>query len=438
MPSLRRVLGLGFGLAVIVGNTIGAGILRTPGEVAAQLPHPLLLLAVWLAGGLYALLGSLSIAELATMIPRSGGQYVFARRALGDYAGFIVGWSDWVSTCGSTAAVSLVVGEYAAGFGPGLAGRTVHIAAGCAVGLAVLQWRGVRWGSGIQNFTSLLKTAGFLLLIGACFALGPAAAGSSGSPSLAVPAGGSVLLAVVVALQAVIYTYDGWTGVIYFSEEVRNPARDVPRALFSGVWLVSAIYLLMNAALLRVLPLERLAGHPMPVGLAAEAVFGPRGDTVVRVLVIVSMLAAINAFHLMATRVLFAMSRDGLVSRHLVSVNPGGTPTRALASSAGVAVAFILSGTFEKVIAVVSFFFVFNYALSFLATLVLRRREPDTPRPYRVPWWPWPTLLSLVGSLAFLGGAVAADPVNSVWALVVLGLSWPAFRAVEPRTRLRD
>ena len=110
-----------------------------------------------------------------------------------------------------------------------------------------------------------------------------------------------------------IYTYDGWTGVIYFSEEVRDPARDVPRALFSGVWLVMAIYLLMNVALLRVLPLGRLAGHPMPVGLAAEVIFGPRGDTVVRARVIISMLAAINAFHLMATRVLFAMSRDRLV-----------------------------------------------------------------------------------------------------------------------------
>lgn len=435
MSTLLRVLGLGFGLAVIVGNTIGAGILRTPGEVAAHLPHPALLLGVWILGGLYALLGALSIAELATTVPRSGGQYVFARRALGDYAGFIVGWSDWVSTCGSTAAVAIVVGEYAVGLTSPLAGRPVAMAVAAALVLALLQWRGIRWGSGIQNLTSLLKAVGFLGLIGACLLVTPSAGGAGRAAAIAPGASG--LLAVILALQAVIYTYDGWTGVIYFSEEVRDPARDVPRALFSGVWLVMGIYLLVNLALLRVVPLERLAGHPMPVGLAADAAFGPRGDTVVRVLVIVSMLAAINAFHLMATRVLFAMSRDGLVSRRLADVNDGGTPGPALLVSAAVAVAFILTGTFTRVIAVVSFFFVFNYALSFLSLLVLRRLEPDLPRPYRVPWWPWPTLLSLLGSLAFLGGAVAVDPANSLWALVVLGLSWPLFRAMTGESRPR-
>src|SRR5919199_2985353 len=141
--GLLRVLGVVFGMAVTVGITIGMGILRTPGEVARQLPNPWLFIGAWLLGGVYALLGAVSVAELGTMIPRSGGFYVFARRALGEYPGFVVGWSDWLSTCGTVAAVALVVGEYAGLLAPSLAGRTLAVAAGVTVAFALLQWRGV-------------------------------------------------------------------------------------------------------------------------------------------------------------------------------------------------------------------------------------------------------------------------------------------------------
>src|ERR1043165_8862590 len=169
---LLRVLGVGFGLAVIIGNTIGAGIFKAPGTIAEQLPAPTPFLLVWLAGGLYALLGAISLAELGTMIPRSGGQYVFSRYALGEYAGFVVGWSDWISSCGSTAAVSLLIGTFAGALVPSLAGRAVTVAAAVAMIFAVLQWRGIVWGSNIQNTTSLLKALAFIALILAAFVLG--------------------------------------------------------------------------------------------------------------------------------------------------------------------------------------------------------------------------------------------------------------------------
>src|SRR5215207_3329715 len=153
---LLRVLGVGFGIAVIIGNTIGAGIFRAPGSIAQQLPHPWLFLGVWVIGGLYALLGAISLAELGAMIPRSGGQYVFARYALGEYAGFIVGWSDWISTCGSAAAVALLIGKFAGTLLKTLEGSSVLIAAIVAIVFAALQWRGVVWGSAAQNITSLL------------------------------------------------------------------------------------------------------------------------------------------------------------------------------------------------------------------------------------------------------------------------------------------
>ena len=149
--NLLRVLGVAFGLAVIIGNTIGAGIFRVPGSIAEQLPSLIPFLLVWIGAGLYALLGAISLAELGTMLPRSGGQYVFSRYALGEYAGFIVGWSDWISTCGTTAAVALVIGTFSGALVPALDGKAPAIAAAVTIFFALLQWRGVTWGSNVQN-----------------------------------------------------------------------------------------------------------------------------------------------------------------------------------------------------------------------------------------------------------------------------------------------
>ena len=430
------MLGVGFGLAVIIGNTIGAGIFRAPGTIAQQLPNPWLFMGVWLIGGLYALLGAVALAELGTMIPKSGGQYVFARYALGEYAGFIVGWSDWISTCGSTAAVSLVIGEFAGALFPALGGKAVTIAATVAIVFAILQWRGIVLGSQVQNVTSLLKALGFMALITAAFILGGKGPAAAPANTVTIAAGSALLVALMLALQSVIYTYDGWSGVIYFSEEVKDPGRDVPRSLFGGVLLVIGIYLLVNLALLYVLPIGKIAGQDFAAGVAAEVIFGKYGETIFRSLTIISMLSGINAYHLMATRVLFAMSRDNLFVKRAATVNKGGTPTVALFISAAVAVLFIVFGkTFEKVITVLAFFFVANYALSFISVFVLRRREPEKERPYRAWGYPWTTALALIGSVAFLLGAVLSDlrsgSRDSIYAVFLLAASYPVFRVIR-------
>ncbi|HXI90246.1 MAG TPA: APC family permease [Blastocatellia bacterium] len=424
---LLQILGVGFGLAVIIGNTIGAGILSTPGTIAQQLPNAWLFIGVWIGGGLYALLGAISIAELGTMIPRSGGQYVFAHDALGDYAGFIVGWSDWISTCGSSSFISLIIARYAGVLFPAVIGRPTVIALAIVLLFGIIQWRGIRWGSGVQNATSLLKALAFAALVVACFLLGGDRA-ASGSDLPQMPHGVKLFVAVILALQGVIYTYDGWTGVIYFSEEVRNPARDIPRAMLGGVLSVIAIYLLVNLAILYVLPISEIAGSDLALGKAAQFIFGPSGDRIFRSLMILSMLSAVNACQLMATRVLFAMSRDGLFSTKGARANEGGTPTVALFFSTLVAALFIVTGTVDQVLAVVAFFFVVNYAISFGVVFFLRRREPDRERPYRAWGYPWTTGFSLLGSIAFLAGAVASDTRNSIYALLLLAASYPAFR----------
>ena len=421
---LLQVLGVGFGLAVTVGNTIGAGILRAPGEVARHLPDPGLFLLAWVLGGLYALLGAIQIAELGAMLPRSGGQYVFARHALGEYAGFIVGWSDWLSVCGTVAAVSIVIGDFSAALMPALSGHETTLALTVTVVFALTQWRGIRWGSLIQNATSLAKAVAFLALVAAAFVLGGGASSAGNAGAGRELALGSALL---LSLQAVIYTYDGWTGPVYFSEEIDDPGRNVPRALFGGVLSVIAIYLLVNVSFLYVLPVERIAGEEFAAGAVAEAIFGMKGDTVLRALTVLSLLSAVNANHLMASRTLYGMSRDRLFSARAAVVNEGGTPSIALWLGTVVALLFIVLGrTFEQVITVLAFFFVANYTISFTSVFVLRRREPTRRRPYRAWGYPFTTAAALTGSLAFLLGAVAADTRNSLYALLLLGISYPA------------
>jgi APA family basic amino acid/polyamine antiporter len=427
--KLVTALGLVFGVAVTIGNIIGVGILRTPGDIAAQLPTFGLFIAVWIVGGLYALLGANALAELGTLVPRSGGQYVFVRHALGDYAGLVVGWSDWISTCGTTAAVSIVIGEYALALVPGL--RAVEVVALLMVTIFTLvQWIGIRAGGGMQDVTSLLKAIGFVLFIAICFWLG---ARNPAATSMITEREGSLFVAFILALQAVIYTYDGWTAVIYFSEEVKDPGRNIPRSMFGGVFLVIAIYLLLNVAFLRVVPLPTLAGSNLAAAKVAQHLFGPHGDTILRALTIVALLSAVNSNVMMAPRVIFAMARDRLFWRGATEVNRGGTPDVALLLSSLVAAAFIVLGGFSRVIAVLAFFFVANYTLSFASLFAMRRREPDAPRPFRAIGHPFTTGLALLASIGFLVGAVISDLQNSVWALVVLAASVPVYLLVRRR-----
>ena len=430
---LLQVLGMWFGIAAAVGNTIAAGIVRTPGDIARLLPNIWVFFGVWIVGGCYALVGASSLAELGAAIPRSGGQYNFSRRAIGDYAGFIVGWSDWLSTCGTNAAVAIVIAEYSAAFIPGIAPYEKFFAASILAVFVVLQWRGVKWGSGTQLVTAAMKTAAFLILVVACFALGGhlrEASPVAAAPAPVLPGGWPLAVALMLGLQAVIYTVDGWDGIIYFGAEVKNPGRDVPRAIFGSVFSVMGIYLLLNAAVLYVLPMREVSGNIFALGAAADRIFGSYGDPIIRAIMIVSLLSCINACQMFSTRILYAMSADGLFFRPASRVNKGGTPTLALFLSGAVGILFIL-GSFERVIAMLSFFFVANYTLSYTSLFVLRQKEPDMPRPYRAWGYPWTTGIALAGSILFLIGSIATDRDNAPLAAGMLILSYPIFRAMK-------
>ena len=431
--GLLAVLGVLFGLSVTIGNTIGSGILRTPGLVAQLLPSPWLFIGVWIIGALYAALGANALAELATMMPESGGYTVYLRRSMGSYAGFVIGWSDWLSTCSSAALSAMVIGEYATILFAISKELTAVIASTVIVVFALIQWRGIKTGSMTQNLTAIAKTAAFVILVIACFVMGHGFGGTS--PAARVPSGFPFLVAFVLAMQAVIFTYDGYNGIVYFSGELRNPDRDIPRSMFGGVVSVGVIYLLVNIGFLYVLPIDKMAGQPLVAATAANEIFGPKGDAVIRILTIVSLLSAVNAYQLMTSRVLHRLSVFGFLPGASY-VNKGGTPAVALFLSAVVVIALVITGTLELVLAVTAFFFVAQYALIFASVFILRKREPNAPRPYKAKGHPWTTGLVLLASIGFLIGAAVTDTRNSLYSLVLLALSWPLYRMLRPKVRV--
>ncbi|MBW8768968.1 MAG: APC family permease [Gemmatimonadetes bacterium] len=431
---LERSLGVGFGIAVGVGSMIGAGILRAPAEVARQLPMPSLFLGAWLLGAVYALLGANAIAELACLVPRSGGQYVFVRKALGGYPGFLVGWNDWLSTSGSVAAIAIVEAEAIGALLPPLASLTVAMAEIAVAITTIVLLRGLRASDRAQRTTSVLKALVLLALVAACIGWRVLGGKVAASPqAIPAPRGFSLLAALAIALQGVIFAYDGWTGVVYFSGEVRDPGREIPRALVGGLLSTMSLYVLLNLAFLVVLPLSALAAAPLAAASAASVVFGSKGGLLVQLLIALAMPSALVANALCASRVAYALGQDGLAPSRFGRMNASGTPSSALLGSALAAALLLLSGTFERIIAICAFLFVASYALSFLSVFVLRRREPDTPRPYRAWGHPWTTSVVLLASLAFLGATLAADPRGAAIVAALLVLSYPAYRIITRR-----
>ncbi len=422
-----QILGVAFGLAIIVGNTIGVGIMRTPGDVAALLPSLPWFVGVWIAGGIYALFGAMTLAEAAAMLPKSGGMYVVVHRAMGRYPGFAIGWTDTISTAAAVAAITIAFGEYAEGLVPALQGRGSLIAIVITTVLALIQWRGIHIGDIVQQLTSLTKMLVLTGLALVCFLL----------PVRQVPAPAAVLPAalsfssVMLALQSVIYTYDGWNGMLYFGDEVKDPGRSVPRGMAGGVLLVVAIYLFLILGFSHVLGLAGMAGQNLVAGTAAQAVFGPIGDRVVRLVILISLVSAANAIILMVQRIPCSLARDGLAPARLGDLNSGGTPTLALLFAWAATVALIATGTFQRAIAIAALYYVFQYAMAFVSIIVLRRREPDAPRPYRAWGYPVVPVLLTVIAILFMVGVYVGDRNNTLLSLVLLAVSWPVYWGIQ-------
>lgn len=434
--QLKKLLGVGFGVAVTIGGTIGTGILRKPGPIAQDLPNPTLIIAVWLIVGLYALVGSLSVMELGTMLPKAGGWYVYARRAFGNYAGFIIGISSWLGSVSAMAFGAAVMSEYLGLLYPAVVDYQKVIAIGILVAFVAFHSVGVKLASRAQEVMSLLKGVGLLAFVVVCFVVKPDQPVVTTAASLQPIAESGLWLGVLAALQAVFYTYDGWHTAAYFTEEDVDPSRNLPRSMISGVLLIIGIYVLVNLALLYVLPVSALAGLKLPAADAVQVLFGPGSAQVVTFLLMISIMGIINAQIMFNPRVIFAMGRDGLFFRFVTQVNSGGTPLYATALTAGASILMILTNTYSKLSDIATFFFVLCYASAFAALIRMRRTEPELARPVRAWGYPFTTWLLLLASLAFLVGVVIGDFSSSMYALGFIIVSYPVYRLIktkEPR-----
>ncbi len=424
---LRRILGTSFGLAICIGGAVGVGILRTPGTIAGQISFVRLALILWAAGGLYALAGANTLAELATALPEVGGGYVYTKRAYGDFLGFSGGLNDFVLSCCGAAYSSIAASEIAGTLIPALSTR-VNLGALIILAIvAAINWIGLRAGELSQKLISFAKVAGLLMLAAGCFWIG--AGQSYHAPDLFASATHKPLGAAAIALTfaAIMETYAGWNSPVYFSEENKNPTRTIPRGLFLGVAAIAVVYVLVNAGLFYALPVETLAQSKLPAADAATLMLGATGGRAIAVLALLAIVGIINAQILYVPRVLFAMSRDGFLPATLMKLNRGGTPNIALALTALVIGAFAVSGSFEALLAIAAFLGIAGDTVIYVSLFVLRRREPALPRPFRARLYPIVPGLVVLGGIALLTLYVVGNPLNSLASLAILASFYPLF-----------
>ncbi|CAG5073584.1 Serine/threonine exchanger SteT [Dyadobacter sp. CECT 9623] len=436
--GLLKILGVGFGIAVTVGGTIGTGILRKPGPIAEQLGEPWLIMALWAAVSLYAFLGTLCTIELGTSVPKAGAWYVYAQRAFGNYAGFVVGINSWLGTCSALGFGVYTMSEYLALLIPELGGSEPYVAAVILLVLSGIHWIGLALASSFQNIMSVLKGIGLFVFVAVCYIYGDeVSAEQMQSTTSQILATGSWIAPVIFSLQAIFYTYDGWYTAAYFSEEDKDPSKNLPKSMIGGILLIIAIYLLCNMAILHILPMDELAQSKLAAADAIRLIFGEGSGKIVTLFLMISILGIVNAQLLFNPRVLYSMSRDGLFLPAGTNVNRGGTPAVAMLITSGVAILLILIGkeATEKLSDIATFFFVLGYTSGFASLLALRRKEPSLPRPWKVPLYPVLPIIMLICSLAFLVGAVIQDLGSSQYALLFLVISYPAYLLVRRANR---
>ena len=423
--QLKKNLGLSFNIAVLVGGTIGVGILRTPGTIAEMLNDYWLIIASWLFGGLYVLLGANAYSELATMLPKAGGSYNYIKRALGDYAGFLAGWFDYLTNAIPPAFFCIVISEYIIILFPSLSNYSTVMAISLLVAFVSLHVGGVKNGSIIQQITSFLKVICFVALVIACFV-------HSGVEVPQVKINDSffevgLLLSFFKSLQLIIGTYNGWNSVCFFAEENENPSQNIPKSLFTGVLLVVAIYVLVNIAFFHVLPIETIAKSNLAAADVAKILFGKNGAIIVTVISIFSLISILNAFMMIPPRILFGLSRDGFFIEKATTINNGGTPIVALLISSLFSLSLICIGSFETLFSFSAFISIIVWGLAFFSLLKLRSKEPDLPRPFHSRWYPWTTIIAIIVSVALLAGFIFSDPKGFLIIVVIIVISYPLF-----------
>ena len=443
-PGLRRELGVWSAAAIVIGTVIGSGIFLVPSAMIRSVGSPGLLFGVWIFGGVLTLFGALSYAELAAAMPEAGGEYVFLREAYGPLWGFIYGWTQmWVAKSGSIATLATAFFYYLANFRPeldrvlyliplpiGPKGGPLEIRSGQLLAMAVIlvlagvNYLGVKFGGGVQITVTAIKVGLLATIIGIGLGTGH---GSVSNYATTVPAAAGAA-GFFAALVGALWAYDGWNNVSMVSSEIRNPQRSLPRALIAGTAAVIAIYLLANLAYFYVLSAGEVASTQRVAAEMMRKVLGGAGARAVSIAAMVSIFAALNGSILSGSRVPYAMARDGLFFRSVASVHPVyRTPGVSILAMCAWAALLVLSGRYEQLYTYVIFSSWILYGMAAASVIVLRRKRPDMPRPYRTLGYPAVPVLFVLGAAAVLLFTLHESPRESLLGLGIIVAGLPFY-----------
>lgn len=418
--------------AIIVANVIGGGILFTPPQIAGSVPHPWWFLSTWIVGGALAFAGAMAYAELATIRPRAGGEYVYLDAAFGRLAAFLTGWTSFVAGfSGAMAASAMVFAFYLQRFVP--AAPTKVVALALIAAMAAVHIRGIGPGRIVGNVLTASKVAAFVVFIALGFSLG------AGSAANLHAAGGAVRsTSWLLALVPVMFTYTGWNAATYVAEEIRDPNRNVPRALAAGTIVVVAIYVLLNALYLYVLPVGRLAAVKGSVlDVIADGLFGRRAGDVMGVVSLVSLAASISAMTIAGPRVYYAMARDGLFFGGAARLHPlYRTPAGSIAAQAVWSAILVLSGGADALIRYTGFAVILFSGVAVVALFVLRRRERGAPRPFSALGYPIAPAVFAAAMLLITANAIRSDPGPSGAGVLIILAGIPVYALFARRAAI--
>jgi basic amino acid/polyamine antiporter, APA family len=436
LTELPRKLGLLDALSIVIGISIGGGIFLVPNLVARELNSAGAILSVWIFAGVISFFGALACAELGTAIPSTGGQYVFLREAYGPLIGFLCGWTMFVvARTAQVAWMAVTMALYVSYFVPlsPLASKLLGI--GAIAVFTAINYRGVAAGAFVQNIFTLAKVAGLLVIIVAAFLW----RGHAQAAQIAAAGGGFSLRSFGVALIACVLAYDGWVQLSFVAGEIRNPQRNVLLALALGTAACIAIYLLANLAYLRALSIPEIAASEHVGATLAERVLGSHGAMLVSLTILISIVGTLNGCFLTSPRIYFAQAQDGLFFRKFGEVQPRfQTPGFAILAQGVWAIVLLVSGSYETLVDYAMFALWLSYGLMVAGVMVLRRSQPNLPRPYRMWGYPVTPVLFLAITAWFLVNMLVSRPVPSLAGLLLIATGIPIYFLWNRRRAVND
>jgi APA family basic amino acid/polyamine antiporter len=427
--ELPRKLGLLDSVAIVVGTIIGSGIFLVPNLVARNLPSPGLIVGVWIFTGVLSFFGALAYAELGAMIPATGGQYVYLREAYGPLCAFLCGWTYFfVVISAAIAWLSISFATYLGYFVPLTPALSKAVALALIAAVTLVNYRGVAAGAAVQKIFAFMKIGGLVILIVSAFI-----GGQRSVP--ATPTGEFSVSHFGVAMISCVLAYDGWVALSFVAGEVKNPKHNLPLALALGLSVAVGIYVLANIAYLRVLSVAEIAATDRVGALAAEHTMGPLGGKVVSFTILMSIAGAINGWAMTAPRIYFAQARDGLFFRRFARIHPRyQTPYFSILLFGAWSALLALTGTYETLAAYAMFAAWVFYGLTSMGVLVLRRKHPDRPRPYRMTGYPLTLLLFAAVALGFVVNTFFATPGPALVGTALIAAGVPVYYVWKGRT----